>query len=159
MGCLSYLAFRFLWLQVVCAMVLSSQQSFFPESLSISETIYIPSAQGVMCHYHTVTSLCGKVLPSLLSKMMTFALGTPNSHACGYRSCSPLHPHCPKLHMALTCPTLPLSYMVTHSTKPLSSWGSCLGRLLALLKYILKKHFFTFFHILSRLGRRQQCSM
>lgn len=111
----------------------SNQQCFFLESLSIFETIYIHSSQGTVCLFHTVTSLCGKVLPSPV-KAATLALGSPNFCAREYHSCPPLCPHCPRLHMALIYPSLPLPYTATPPN--FSSWESCLGNLLALLSSI-----------------------
>lgn len=94
----------------------------------------------------------------LLSKLLTVALGHPSS----YTSIAPAHP-C--VHTAHDCIWL---WHVAHCPFPtwplippnLSSWGSCLGSLFALLKYVLnKKHLFMFFHVISGLGRRHQHSM
>lgn len=114
----------------------SNQQDFFPESLSIFGTIYVHSIQGTACLFHTVTSLCGKILPSPV-KAATLALGSPSSCAREYRSCPPSCPHCPRLHMALIYPSLP--FLHSHSTELLM-----MGKLpwqppCPFLKYILNK--------------------
>lgn len=111
----------------------SNQQYFFPESLSIFEAIYIHSTQEIVCLLHTVTSLCGKVLPSPV-KAATLALGSPSFCAREYHSCPPSCPHCPRLHMALIYPSLPLPYTATPPN--FSSWESCLGNFLALFSSI-----------------------